>query len=130
MIATTTGLLLGRLDLEMAAPAFDPQHEPWPTVAYRPKDIVLDNDGCWRHWLVPNEPEPYSVERDGSGWVVSNPRWMTNHTYRLGVAGGNKQRTDRLPISDGSTIQLDPAKAYRIQQADSQTVAFDLYELG
>ncbi len=130
MIATTTGRLLGQLEIEMAAPAYDPQREPWPSVGYRPKDIVLDNDGCWRHWLAPNEPEPYTIDRDESGWVVNNPRWMTNHVYRLGVAGGNKQRTDRLPMSDGTTFQLNPERSYRIHQAfDSETVAFQLYEL-
>jgi len=55
---------------------------------------------------------------------------MTDHVYRLGVAGGNKQRTDRLPMSDGTMIQLDPERSYRIHQvSQSENVAFDLYEL-
>ena len=77
-----------------------------------------------------DEPDPYTIDRDESGWVVNNPRWMTGHVYRLGVAGGNKQRTDRLPMSDGTSIQLDPARSYRIHQVpESDAVAFDLYEV-
>lgn len=104
--------LVAEIAADQGVYTVDPGASPVASVRYEPTGIRVDNDGCYRHWMLAGEY--YQLAHDGTGWRVTCPTW-DQHVKRLAhTSGPHGSWATALPLVGGGDVELETSTVYQL----------------